>query len=351
MVSGLGSLVQLCCREGGTLQTNITGMCGGVLAVFQPHWVCSRLWHVCFPSLHCSGSRLPYRERALGCVHLPGLSHSGSASRVLHKGADSVGPAFCALPRSEQLRRPVAWQAHSPQVASASYHLPSPGHLDYQVVAGALIYSVPCVSSGDLISSCDPLSRCQPSRIPGSLDQKLEDCSQFGRGCHLWDAVCLFQALSGAHLPPASSVGQAHPQPASSPLVLCSVSGPGSALGQGFSRDSYLSLSLFSFFLSLSLAIPQFRLLSHVSSLRFPSGHSGLVLTLSNVACSSLFSPCLLVVDVRVWGTSPLGVALRHVICGFYLFFLLFMLPSEIPKLPTDPLVRGFPDVCKLLLF
>ena len=27
------------------------------------------------------------------------------------------------------------------------------------------------------------------------------------------------------------------------------------------------------------------------------------------------------------------------------------MLPSEIPKLPTDPLVRGFPDVWKVLLF
>ena len=33
-----------------------------------------------------------------------GLSHSGSGSRVLHKGTDSVGPAFCVLPRSEQLR-------------------------------------------------------------------------------------------------------------------------------------------------------------------------------------------------------------------------------------------------------
>ena len=37
---------------------------------------------------------------------------------------------------------------------------------------------------------------------------------------------------------------------------------------------------------------------------------------------------------------------------GFiYLFFLPVMLPSEIPKLPTDPLVRGFPGVWKLLLF
>ena len=37
---------------------------------------------------------------------------------------------------------------------------------------------------------------------------------------------------------------------------------------------------------------------------------------------------------------------------GFiYLFVLPVMLPSEIPKLPTDPLVRGFPSVWKLLLF
>ena len=41
---------------------------------------------------------------ALGCVRFPGLSHSGSGSRVLRKGTDSVGPAFYALPGSEQLR-------------------------------------------------------------------------------------------------------------------------------------------------------------------------------------------------------------------------------------------------------
>ena len=78
-----------------------------------------------------------------------------------------------------------------------------------------------------------------------------------------------------------------------------------------------LSLS----FLSLSLAIPQFGLLSHVSSLRLPSGHSGPVLTLSNAARASLFSPHLMVVTVSVWATSLLGVAVRHKICGFYLFF------------------------------
>ena len=46
---------------------------------------------------------------ALGCVHFPGLSHSGLSSQVLRKGTDSVGLVFCALPRSEQLRRPGAW--------------------------------------------------------------------------------------------------------------------------------------------------------------------------------------------------------------------------------------------------
>ena len=53
---------------------------------------------------------------SLGCVHFPGLRHSGSGSRVLHKGTELGGPGFCALPRSEQLRRPGAWRVHSPQV-------------------------------------------------------------------------------------------------------------------------------------------------------------------------------------------------------------------------------------------
>ena len=30
----------------------------GVLTVFGPHRVCPHSWHLCFPSLHCSGSRL-----------------------------------------------------------------------------------------------------------------------------------------------------------------------------------------------------------------------------------------------------------------------------------------------------
>ena len=78
----------------------------GALAVSGPHWVCPCSRCVCFPSVHCSGSRLLQGnslKRALGCVHFPGLSRSGSGSQVLHNGTDSAGPAFCALPGSEQL--------------------------------------------------------------------------------------------------------------------------------------------------------------------------------------------------------------------------------------------------------
>ena len=81
----------------------------GVLAVYGPHWVCPSSRRLCFPGLHCSGSRLLYSlKRALGCMHFPGLSCSDSGSWGLYKGTDSVGPMFCALTRSEQLRRPGA---------------------------------------------------------------------------------------------------------------------------------------------------------------------------------------------------------------------------------------------------
>ena len=57
------------------------------------------------------------------------------------------------------------------------------------------------------------------------------------------------------------------------------------------------------------------------------------------------------------WQTRESGLLLRwelqlgnNMWVLFIYFFLLIMLPSEIPKLPTDPPVRGFPGVCKLLL-
>ena len=134
----------------------------GALAVFRPHWVCphSRVWVL--SRLHCSGSRLLYRERALSCVHFPGPSRSGSGSRVLHKDAD-FGPAFCAFPGlsssgSQELDEHTLARCRAP----SPLHGPS---FSFCVLRSG----EPCVSSGELISGCDPPSGCQPSRISGSL--------------------------------------------------------------------------------------------------------------------------------------------------------------------------------------
>ena len=99
----LGSLVQLHCREGRILQTNNTGVCSQCLSHTGPapaHGTCALPAHTA-QALCCSAGN--HSRLALGCMHLPGLSRSGSGTRVVLKGADSVGPAFCALPRSEQL--------------------------------------------------------------------------------------------------------------------------------------------------------------------------------------------------------------------------------------------------------
>ena len=93
----LGSLVQLHCGEGGMLQTNNTDVPSRISATLGLLPLAAHTAQ----TLGCSsGNRL---RLALGCMYLPGLSHSGSGTQVVLRGADSVGPAFCALPRSEQL--------------------------------------------------------------------------------------------------------------------------------------------------------------------------------------------------------------------------------------------------------
>ena len=104
-------------REGGALQTNNTGMCSQCLSHTGPapaHSTCAVPAQTA-QALGCSTGNRP--RPALGCVHLPGLSRSGSGTRVILRGADSVGPAFCALPRSEQFRQPGACRVHSPSLA------------------------------------------------------------------------------------------------------------------------------------------------------------------------------------------------------------------------------------------
>ena len=74
----------------------------GVLVVSGPHWVCHPLTACVLSQSTLLGLQVALHvnclKQALGCMHFPGLSRSGSDSRVLLKGTGSVGPAFCALP-------------------------------------------------------------------------------------------------------------------------------------------------------------------------------------------------------------------------------------------------------------
>ena len=80
------------------LQTNNTGMCSQYLSHAGPAPA-----HLA----HSSGSRLLCREpsEAGPGLHAPPRSKPlRLGSQVVLGGAESVGPAFCAFPRSEKLR-------------------------------------------------------------------------------------------------------------------------------------------------------------------------------------------------------------------------------------------------------
>ena len=148
MVTYLGSLVQLCCGEGGTLQTNITGVCGE----------CSQCMdHTGFAPAHSACAFLVYTAQAPGCS-------AGELSKV--------GPGFCAFPRSKPLmfrflcilqRHQLSWAcilcpsqvraaqvtrclaSTLPQVGGASWYLPGPCR-SFPGCAARALSQVCCVS-------------------------------------------------------------------------------------------------------------------------------------------------------------------------------------------------------------
>ena len=144
----------------------------GVLAVSRPHWVCHRSRHVCFPCLCCLGSRLLCRELSEAG---PGL-HAPPRSKPLRFGyldtlqRHRLGWACVLCPSQVQAAQVTRCLASSrPQLKAATYCLPHPCCSVFWVYSRCAFSGVPCVSSGELISGCDPPSRCRPSRIPRSL--------------------------------------------------------------------------------------------------------------------------------------------------------------------------------------
>ena len=99
------------------------------------------------------------------------------------------------------------------QVGGAFYHLPHPSRSVFWVYNGCAFSGVPCVSSGKLISGCDPPGGCQPFRIPISLGYQQSLLAVWHR-MPLWGLECPLPAL--AALACLSGGGWASPQPASS---------------------------------------------------------------------------------------------------------------------------------------
>ena len=86
-------------------------------------------------------------------------------------------------------------------------------------------------------------------------------------------------------------------------------------------------------------------MLSHISSLRLSSGHSGPVLTLKtdDTIRASLPSPHSLVADMSIWATSlsPLAIVVRYVFCGCF-FSLPLCYPLRFQNSPQICLWEGF---------
>ena len=148
----LGSLVQSCCGEGGTLQTSNTGVCSQCL---NP--TCS--WCVCFPCLHCLGSRLlcwELSEASPGLYALPRskplrFRYSGTPQRCRVSWAGILCPSQV---RAAQVTRCLV------SMVTVTYHLPCPCCSVFWVYNWYTFSGVLCVSSGELFSGCDPPGRC-----------------------------------------------------------------------------------------------------------------------------------------------------------------------------------------------
>ena len=77
-------------RDAANKNTGVCLQCLSHTGSAPAHGACSLTAHTA-QALGCSTRNHPWP--ALGCLHLPGPSHSGSGTRVVLRGADSVGPA------------------------------------------------------------------------------------------------------------------------------------------------------------------------------------------------------------------------------------------------------------------
>ena len=104
------------------------------------------------------------------------------------------------------------------QVGDASYHLPGPSPSVFWVHRESSVSGVPCVSSVQLISDCNPPGRCQASRFQEDLVSNWESTHSLVEDVISGAKIApRLLVLTVAHLPLVG--GGASLQLASSPLV------------------------------------------------------------------------------------------------------------------------------------
>ena len=101
-----------------------------------------------------------------------------------------LGLHFVPFPGLSSSGDQVLGERSCPQVGAATYHLPRPCCSVFWVYNLCTLSGVPCVSSGELISGCDPLADVNSPESQEVLVSN-EACLQFGIGC-----------LSGAMIAP-----------------------------------------------------------------------------------------------------------------------------------------------------
>ena len=142
----------------------------GMLRVSGSHWVYPHSRRVCFPGLHCLGSRLLCRGIVYGGPRVACTSQIYAAQvqvlRYSTKAQTQLGLRLVPFPGPSSSSDQVLGEHTLPR-CNVSYHLSCPSRLVSWVRSSAS--GVLCVSSGELISGCNPLDGCQPSRIPGRL--------------------------------------------------------------------------------------------------------------------------------------------------------------------------------------
>ena len=258
-----------------------------------------------------------------------------------------MGYVFCALPRFKPVGWLGAWPAHSLRWDMHLMHLPSPDHWVSWVCCKGTIPGVLCVSSGSWSQAVTLLAAVNH---PGSQGDVISSwrpshslLENVVSGAEIVAAAWLL-ALAVAHLPlpPGRALNGIQLtllwySPGHNPLFCEHTRGHHAAL-ESFNGKG---LGFLSFLFFVSLAIPLFGLLCHLSPLRFSSGHSRPVLTLrtNDAAHASLPSPPSLLVDVSGWATSLLIVAIRHIFCAC---FSQLCCPLRFQSTPQTHLWEGF---------